>query len=135
MSNKSARAARRGLVKGPAAADRPEIAVVSQADEGAPHGQMILASGMPLNFVEEPWEFDDSTRRMAQRLHEFLLGEEPYLEFLSPHDGRLHWLTRIGASAVMVIDHARARGPVAPHATLGSKIVRVGGPLPRELLH
>lgn len=122
----------RGLAHGPAAGDRPEIAMPEP--EGVPHGQFLMAGNLTANFVEYPWRGDDSIKDMAVRLHEFLLREEPYLEFLSPHDGQIHLLTRIGAASILSINHARAKGPVDPRAVRGSNIVRVAGGLPPDFL-
>ena len=124
---------RRGLVKGPAAGDKPTI--YQPEPEGMAHGQLLMAGNLASNFVEYPWRGIDSLRDFATRLHEFLLGEEPYLEFLSPHDGEIHLLTRVGAMSIVAINHARAKGPVdARGLARDSKIVRVGGSLPAELL-
>ena len=120
---------RRGLHKGPGA-DKPEV-IVPEA-EGEPHGQLLMAGNLASNFVEYPWRGDDSIKDMARRLHEFLLGEEPFLEFLSPHDGNIHLLTRMGAASIVAINHARAKGPVHPHSDKLA-IVR-GGAIPAELL-
>ena len=121
----------RGLAKGPAAGDpRPEIVVPEQ--EGQPHGQMLMSGNLASNFIEYPWRGDDSIKDMARRLHEFLLGDEPFFEFISPHDGNIHLLTRIGAASIVAINHARAKGPVHPHSDKLS-IVR-GGAIPPELL-
>lgn len=122
----------RGLLKGPRAqsAGLPEIAVPEP--DGEPHGQMLMAGNLASNFVEYPWRGDDSIKDFARRLHEFLQSDEPYLEFLSPHDGQTHLLTRIGAASIVAINHARAKGPVHPHSDKVS-IVRAGA-LPPELL-
>ncbi len=123
----------RGLAKGPAAGDpQPEIAIPEP--EGTAHGQLLMP-GLASNFIEYPWRGLDSLRDMARRLHDFLKeGDEPYLEFTSPHDGEVHLLTRMGAASIVAINHARAKGPVDPRGLAkSSKIVRVGA-LPPELL-
>lgn len=121
----------RGLVKGPGAGDT----IFVPEPEGAPHGQMLMAGNLASNFIEHPWRGDDSIKDMARRLHEFLLGDEPFLEFLSPHDGQIHLLTRMGAASILAINHARSKGPLDPRGFgRDSKIVRVGGALPPELL-
>ena len=142
MSNRASRrqlardlGIRRGLVKGPGAADddKPEIAVPEP--EGVPHGQFMMSNGAAINFIEYPWRGDDSIKDMAVRLHEFLLGTDPYFEFQAPHDGETHVFTRLGAAGIVGLQHSRAKGPVDPRGMAKeSRIVRVAGSLPPEFL-
>lgn len=120
----------RDLPKGP---DVSPIAIPEQ--EGVPHGQFMMSNGALINFIEDPWEGDESIRRMARRVDEFLRGDEAIFEFMAPHDGKMHVFSRIGALGIVGYQHARAKGPVAPEATgHKGKIIRVDGSLPPELL-
>lgn len=106
--------------------ERPEIALPEE--EGHPHGQFTVAynpaSGQTwgFNFVEYPWRGDESVRDAAAMVDEFAqhgtIGGDSAtcLEFTSPHDGRIHCLTREGARRVLSVDHARTMGQVAPHS-------------------
>lgn len=113
------------------APDQPIVHVPEP--EGHGHGQLVLAynpatgQAWGFNWVVYPWLGDESVREMASRLAKFLRDPaQECLEFLSPHDGQLHCLTRTGAERVLAVDHARTVGQVAPHSDV-VKVVRGPG--------
>ena len=91
--------------------------------KGFPHGQFVLDAYGPSSSVNFAATFEDINAGVwAERLAEFLAGDEPFLAFREPHFGQMAFLTRAGAERVTLIQCAKS-AKVMPQSQHGTKLV------------